>query len=193
MPLEIPGSWRGVRNRYLAASEVVREYFQPIPALLEEHPWEVSMAFAFSLLERALNTMLYAGTVKLHKAHHQVAHRFVDRHRITRKNFPKLFRNVFGVAVPPEPAANLRAAERFRDRVMHGKDTEDRDKRFALVAVLDYAERMNEFVDQRAGFKPFSNDRRGYTGARAALDESTTAWLMRGLGFAEQDDSEDED
>lgn len=191
MPLDVPGTWRGVRNRYRDAPDEVTDYFEPIPELIEYYPWEVSIAYAFSLLEKSHNRSLYAGAVKLHRANSTIAHNLVDRQHITRATFQKLFKNIFGSSVPAEMLSILKEAEKVRDKIVHGKKTTDEEKRKALIAVLEYAKELDAFINEKAGFRPFTVDTRGFTGRREALDNSTTRWLMRGLGFDGKTDEEE--
>lgn len=179
----IPGSWRGVRNRFDRSPEEVQAYFANIPELIENYDWEVSLGFMFTRLEKALNGMLYCGTVKKHRAHSVKAKEMVNKHHMTRKEFRRLFRNVFGKPVRKALTEILEQAEAVRDQVVHGKPASAADQRKAIIRVLEYAEGMNEYVNILAGFKPFTNDLRGFTGRRESLDKSTTVWLMKGLGF----------
>jgi hypothetical protein len=137
----------------------------------------------FIRVEKALNTMLYCGTRKMHKANSEVARSFVDSHHMTRKEFRRLFANVFGSEIPTVTTTLLTEAEKVRDKIIHGKSASDADKRKAIVRLIQYAEEMNALVQRIAGFKPFVNDLRGFTGRGEALDASTTRWLMQGLGF----------
>jgi len=62
---ELPGSRRGVRNQFAAASREVKAFFDPIPELIaNKYPLEVSLAYAFARLEQAHRTTLYGGVVK---------------------------------------------------------------------------------------------------------------------------------
>lgn len=183
MPEEVPASWRGVVNRYNVSTLEVQLYYKDLPALIENYDWEVSLGFMFTRVEKALNTMLYCGTRKMHRANSEVARRFVDAHHMTRKEFRRLFANVFGQEIPAATTAILTEAEKVRDKIIHGKSATDADKRKAIVRVLQYSEEMNALVHQVAGFKPFTTDLRGFTGRAEALDASTTQWLMKGLGF----------
>lgn len=179
----VPGSWRGVVNRYNRSPAEVQGYFDGLPGLIESYVWEVSLGFLFIRVEKALNTMLYCGARKLHRANADVARNFVEAHRMTRKEFRRLFANVFGREIPRETTAILTEAEKVRDKVIHGKTVNDADFRRATVRVIEYAEAMNDLVDEIAAFKPFTVDLRGFVGRGAALDKSTTKWLMKGLGF----------
>jgi hypothetical protein len=77
MPEAVPASWRGVVNRYNASTPEVQLYYEDIPALIEDDDWEVSLGFMFTRVEKALNTMLYCGARKMHRANSEVARRFV--------------------------------------------------------------------------------------------------------------------
>ncbi|MCA1716420.1 MAG: hypothetical protein LC781_05975 [Actinobacteria bacterium] len=186
MAESVPGSWRGVVNHYKVCSGEVQAYFADVPTLIEGFDWEVPLGFMFTRLEKAHNVMLYCGAVKHHRADTEVARNFVDQHHMTRKEFHRLFKNVFGKPIKAPLRNMLEEAEAVRDKVVHGKTASAVDKRKAIVRILDYAEGMNGFVCDIAGFKPFTNDLRGFTGRRAALDKSTTSWLMRGLGFEQR-------
>jgi hypothetical protein len=183
VPDPVPGSWRGVVNRYNQSPAEVQAYFESLPSLIESYQWEVSLGFLFIRVEKALNTMLYCGARKVRRANAEVARKFVDAHHMTRKEFRRLFANVFGRDVPSEITAILAEAEKVRDKVIHGKMVSDADFRKATVRVIEYAEAMNELVHEIAAFKPFTIDLRGFVGRGEALDRSTTMWLMKGLGF----------
>ncbi len=184
MAIQVPGSWRGVVNLFRAAPAEVQQYFDGLPELIEKFDWEIALGFMFIRVEKALNTMLYCGARKMHKAHTEVARAKVETHHMTRKEFRSLFANVFGKAIPDATVKILTEAEKIRDKVIHGKATSDADKRKAIVHVIRYAEEMNSLVHSIAGFKPFTKDLRGFTGRGESLDKSTTRWLMLGLGFA---------
>lgn len=183
MPEPVPGSWRGVANRFRNSTPEVQQYFNNLPDLMDDYDWEVSIGFMFIRVEKALNTMLYCGARKMHRANSEVARNFVDSHHMNRKEFRRLFTNIFGRAIPVDTAAVLSEAEKVRDKVIHGKTSTDADKRRAIVRLIQYAEEMNALVHDIAGFKPFTNDLRGFTGRGESLDASTTRWLMQGLGF----------
>lgn len=183
MAVDVPGTWRGVVNRYRTSPEEVQGYFKSLPDLIQGFDWEVSLGFMFIQVEKALNTMLYCGARKIHRANAEIAYRFVDQHHMTRKEFRRLFKNVFGAAIPANIVATLNEAEKVRDKVIHGKAATGADQRRAIVHLLAYAEEMNSLVEGLAGCKPFTTDLRGFAGRGDVLDPSTTAWLMRGLGF----------
>ena len=57
-----------------------------------------------------------------------------------------------GVRVPDPILSHLAQAEVIRDKIMHGKNTLEREKREALYNVLTYAELLNEEVYTLGGF-----------------------------------------
>jgi hypothetical protein len=183
MPYPVPRSWRGVVNLYRGRPAEVKDYYEALPSLIEKYDWDVSLGFMFIRVEKGLNNMLYCGARKLHRAHSEVARRFVDKHHMTRKEFRKLFKNVFGEHVPAPLTALIQEAEDVRDKAVHGKNITDADHRKAIVRVLEYSENMNDLVQRLAQFKPFTTNLRGFAGRGDALDERTTSWLMKGLGF----------
>jgi len=150
-------SKRGLKKHYEAAPEEVREYFSHLPGLLETFPLHVALAYVFSRVELAQNMAIYCGIVKRHKGDAALVRKAVDAHHMTRKDFAEKYKAVFGKA----PSAFIGAAEKVRDKVMHGKNTTDKEVRQAIAKVLDYAQRLNAGVSSVAGFKPFG-DLRGW-------------------------------
>lgn len=183
MPSDVPATWRGVRNHFTNIPEEIQSYFDPTVELIENYDWEVSLAFMFTRVEKAMNMMLYCGARKIHKAHSGTAYTFVDKHHMTRKEFKRLFKNVFGVDIPAATNDLLAEAEKVRNKIIHGKSASPADQRKAIIRLLDYAEAMNTLVHDKARFRPFTPTLRGFTGQTQPLDQSTTSWLMRGLGF----------
>ncbi len=89
---------------------------------------------------------------------------------------------VFGKPLPDTTIGLLKTAEKVRDKTVHGKGISEPQAREAIVDVLDYATAVNNFVDGIAGFKPFGS-MQGFKGAAQPLAKSTTAWLLKGMGF----------
>ena len=88
---------------------------------------------------------------------------------------------------PSEPvkttlSTKLSRAEKVRDRVIHGKQVDDNEKREAVLDILEFAEGFNVYVSSLAGFKPFGS-LRGFKGRATPLDKSTTRWILKGMGF----------
>ena len=77
-PLNVPGSWRGVRKGLQEAPPEVQVYFEPVGQLIEYYPWEVSLSYLFAKLERAHLMSIYCGVVKLHRADAALARKAVD-------------------------------------------------------------------------------------------------------------------
>lgn len=176
-------NYKAVLKRYKGCSEQVREYFRELPSLLQNYPYEVTLAYVFWRIEKAQNRSLYCGVLKLHRASRNVADSAVNAQHMTRESFLKLYENVFGHQVKKTTRDKIKTAEKVRDRVIHGKNVAEPEMREALVDVLDYAEAFNDDVDAVAGFEPFG-DLRGFKGAGKALESKTSRWLLKGLGFA---------
>lgn len=106
----------------------------------------------------------------------------MNHQHLTRDGFKDIFKNVFGSPLSKETIEKLEEAEKTRDRVIHGKSVPDNELREAIADVLEYAELLNNEVSGIAGFKPFGN-MKGFKGRADSLDNRTTKWLMKGLGF----------
>jgi len=177
-----PKTWKGVVKHLQARPIEVQKYFEHCPKLVEEFPLDVGLAYVFSRIELAQNMALYCGAVKLHRANAGVTRSVVTSHHVTRDGFEILFTTIHGKALPKSVREKICGAERVRDKVMHGKGASESEIRRALVDVFDYAETLNDFVEQLSGFKP-CDDLRGFKGRAQALDTATTRWLLKGLGF----------
>jgi len=175
-------SYKALLKIYEALPDEVKGHFQHIPKLIEDFPYDVSLAYSFLKIEQAQNRALYGGVVKIHRGQAEFVRRIMNFQHLTRDGFKELYKNVFGIALPKGTAEKLDDAEKTRDRVIHGKSVPDNEMREAIADCLHYGELLNTDVSTVAGFKPFG-DMRGFKGRADSLDKRTTKWLMRGLGF----------
>lgn len=176
-------SYKALLKCYEAKSEEVKAHFKYIPKLInDELPYEITIAYCFLKIEQAQNRALYGGVVKVHRGNSEFARRLMNFQHLTRDGFRDLFKNVFGKALKETTTAMILEAEGIRDKVIHGKKVNPNDLRQAIADVLAYAEEFNKEVQVLGDFKPLG-DMRGFKGRAEALDNRTTKWLMRGLGF----------
>lgn len=180
--MTIPENRRQLEKQFYDAPAQVREYFSDLPALLENFPLDVALAYVFSRVELAHNMALYCGVVKIHNANKDVANPAIDASHVTREGFLEMFKTVFNRELPPATRKLLEKAEEIRDRVMHGKKTLEHDKRNAIAKVIQYAAKFNETVYADARFRPFGN-LRGFHGRGESLSKATTRWVLKGMGF----------
>ncbi len=172
----------GLLNHYASRPPEVRWYFEHLPKLVSEFPLDVALAYVFAQVELAHNMALYCGVAKLHSADTDVARRAVNAHHMTRDDFRAKFETVFGKPIPSATSELLVKAEAARDRVMHGKEATDDQKRNAIAQVLTYAAELNDLINSLGGPKPFG-DLRGFKGRGQPLPKSTSRWLLKGMGF----------
>src|SRR3546814_20094524 len=118
--------------------EEIKSYFEAIPDLIEGYVWEVSLAFMFTRVEKAMNRMLYCGVVKLHRANSTTASVMVNKHHMTRREFKRLFSKVFGTAVLKELNEILAEAEKVRHKVVLGTALNAAEMRHATVGLIEY-------------------------------------------------------
>jgi hypothetical protein len=175
-------SCKAVLKHYASVPGDVQKFFGHLPSLIENYGWEVCIAYQFIRVETAQNRTLYGGVVRLHRANAKVTESMLYSLHVTRASFLVLVETIFGAPLPAVIADKIKIAEKVRDKTVHGKGISGADARQALVDVLDYAAELNQFVEGIAGFRPFG-DMRGFKGATAPLEKSTTRWLLKGLGF----------
>ncbi len=176
-------SYKGVLKFYKSMPQGVREYFTHFEKLIESFPQDVLISHMFALVELAQNQTLYCGIVKLHRADAQLTRKAINAQHLTRESFRKFYSNIFGKEIPKDVIDLLKEAESIRDQVVHGKQVLEKDKRKAIVDILDYSKEFNGVVSQTGGFEPFGS-LQGFKGAGQSLDSSTTRWILKGMGFS---------
>ena len=177
-----PKTYKGVLKRLTAADKDIKEYFIPVEDLINNYSYEIALAYLFSQTEKAQNMAIYCGLVKLHAIHSTPASQAVHNEHITRPVFRKLYKRVFGKEIPKDIIDIITEAEKIRDKVMHGKTITPLDMRKAIVDLIDYAERLNDFTYKIARLRPFG-DLRGFKGRGQPLPRTTSRWVLKGMGF----------
>ncbi|MFC1537548.1 hypothetical protein ACFL4P_01840 [Gemmatimonadota bacterium] len=178
--MNIPRDYRSIINLFRAKPEEIQKYFEHFPELSTNFPWEVSLGYLFTRVEKAQIMTLYCGAVKLHRTNTELTNKNIQSKHIKRKAFLKLFENIFNKNINDSILINLREAEKVRDNVLHGKDVSDAKMREAVVRIFKFAEEFNNFMSRVGGFKPFGN-LRGYKGRTKLLEKSTTRLVLKGL------------
>jgi hypothetical protein len=185
MPLKVSpaaANWKQVRTRYEALPDEIRGYLDEYPKLLENFSWKVTVGYVFTQVEIAHRVALYCGVVKLHRVDADLAWTAVDSWDMKRKEFAKLFEEVYGTKLENDLEKLLREAEAVRDRNIHGKTVLEPDQRLCQVRVLDYLEGFRDLVRSANVASPF-DDLRGFKGAGQPLEARTSRLVLRGLGF----------
>jgi len=175
----------GLKHHYNALPQGIRNYFPCVLGLIDAFPLEVGLSYVFSRTELAQNDAIYCGLLKLHRAHREVVESVLLKQRSTRAEYRKFFATVFNSSIPDSTVATIQKAEGIRDRVMHGKTPPPSEIRNAVAQVLEYTRDLDALVQQLAGFHP-CGDLRGFKGAAAPLDKSTTGWVLKGMGFSRE-------
>ncbi|ENC6385357.1 hypothetical protein ABKX71_004008 [Aeromonas veronii] len=172
-----------LKKFYEERSDEVKIYFEHLLPLLEANlPYDIGLAYMFLKTEQAQNRALYGGVVKIHRGKSAFVARVMNFQHLTRDGFKEIYKNVFGQAIRDITVNKLSEAEVVRDKVIHGKQVSDAELREAIADVLEYAELLNDEVSSVASFKPFGN-MKGFKGRADSLDNRTTKWLMKGMGF----------
>jgi len=176
-------SYKQVIKHFQESSDEIQEYFPDFETLVKEYGWEIPVSYVFSRIERAKRMTIYCGITKLHWAESSLTRKLIHEDQMSRGRFYELFKIVFGKEIPDDIREKLEAAESVRDKIAHGMSWAPADARLAMTQVIDYAEAFNEFVNDIAGFQPFSN-LRGFKGRGEPLTKDTTKWILRGMGIA---------
>ncbi|MBA7556131.1 hypothetical protein ES705_48829 [subsurface metagenome] len=71
----------------------VRKYFEHLPNLIQNYPYEVSLAYIFLQTEKAQNRTIYCGVVKIHRAQSTIASGIINSRHMTREGFLELYKN----------------------------------------------------------------------------------------------------
>lgn len=183
-------NYKRVLKSFNEKPEEVRKYFSDIEYLITEYQWNISISYAFSLLERAKHMTIYRGIIKLHNTDATLTRTLVDKDHMSRGRFKELFKIVFGKEIDAPLLRKLSEAEKIRDKIVHGKNWTDGEARRALVDVFEFAEGFNTFVYELAKFRPIGGETRGAKGRKAALSQETSKWVLRGMGIGIQKDKD---
>jgi len=176
-------TYKAILRAFEGCTKDVQEFFWELPYLLNDrYNYEIVIAYVFLKVEQAQNRTLYGGVVKVHRCNSAFAKRVVNCQHLTRDGFKSLFKNTLGKPLPESVNGKVADAEKVRDKVIHGKNVPSAEQRRAIVEVLQYAEALNEEVTEIAGFRPFGN-MKGFKGRADSLDNRTSKWVMKGLGF----------
>ena len=181
--MAVPGSWRGMVAEFNKLPDEVKHYFEHFSSLAQNYPWDVVIAYLFSRVELAQNMTIYCGIVKCHKVDSEIAKNAVNSQHMTRQGFKDLYKSIFGKNIPREISGKLDHAEDVRDKILHGKQVTEVDKRRAVYDLLLYAKSFNAKLDEIAGFKPFGS-LKGFKGRGQSLDKATSRWVVKGIGFS---------
>jgi len=178
-----PKSYKGILKHFHAKDKVIQQFMEHLPSLLESnYPFDVALSYLFSRLELGQNIIIYASIRKKYKTDTRVTEVAIENWDSTKDTFESRFEIVFGKPVPTAIMAAKKAAQRVRNKVMHGKSVSEPEKRAAIAEGLDYAQSLNTLVMSELRFEPFGKIT-GITGAAPAMDASATRFLLKGMGF----------
>jgi hypothetical protein len=180
--MESAATYKQVLARLKRLPKDIKNWFDIVPELIERYDWEVSISYVFTRIEVIKHDTLYKGLVKRHWTHAQLTRELLDRDHMDRARFIGLFRIVFDEHIPTNILAHLSTAESIRDRVAHGKRLTPAQARACLMAAFDFMETFNDFVQAKAGFRPFGEGR-GFKGRAESLTKETSRWVLRGMGI----------
>src|SRR5258708_1728385 len=90
----------GLLNYFKALPVDVRKCFQYIPALVEQFPLDVCLAYVFAEVELGQRLALYCGIVKLHHGHADLAYHAIQRHEMPRAGFNTMYAAIYGKGIP---------------------------------------------------------------------------------------------
>lgn len=180
---EAPKNYIQVLTIFKQQPKNIQNYFDAFPDLVKNYDWGISISYVFSRIETIKHRTLYGGLVKLHGTSAKKTSAALDKHQMTRKQFRDLFSVIFGTAIDKDILDKLSEAEAIRDKVAHGKPLTDAQARKCLADALEFATAFDEFVSKvPQGFSPFGS-MQGFKGAKAALSEKTTYWVLKGMGI----------
>lgn len=120
--------------------------------------------------------------MKVHKVDAEIAKSIVNDHHMSRPRFRELYKIIVGKDIAKDTVTRATDAEKIRDRILHGKQVSDEEKRKAVVSILEYANLLNEQASKDAGFRPFGS-MQGFKGRASSLDKSTSRWVLTGMGL----------
>jgi hypothetical protein len=99
-------------------------------------------------------------------------------------DFRRLYEVVFGQKTPKNLDNLFDKIKDVRNRIIHGKDVAEKDKRLAVGNIIDYAEGFNKFTYKQGKFLPLCGDLRGVmAGKKERLDKKRSRFILKGMGL----------
>jgi hypothetical protein len=186
MSLVIAKTRRGIKAIFRSLAPETQGFFSDLPDLIySEFSLDIVLAYLFFRLEQGLNQTLYCGARKLLKTEADLTRKALDIQFLTREKYLRFFQEIYGFPMDANIQGLMYDAEKIRDRVMHGKSVNDKERRRAISKVLAYCDRVNNFIsaEQQLGFKPFCADIRGFSGRLPSHDKATSRLILKGIGL----------
>lgn len=176
-------SYKGLVKQFQALPEGTKAYLKGLdPLISEPATYPVALAFSFMKLEEGNHRALKCGLIRIHKCNSRKVDEALLKQHFTRPYFRTVFKNVFGKEVKDEVLVPVQAAEKVRDKLIHGKRPSESDLRSGIANALDYIDGLGSFVESETNKNPFG-DLRGLAGKSPLLDSVPSFWLLKGLGF----------
>ena len=180
--MSVPKNYRQVLNEYEACPEYIQKYFEVFPDLIE-FPYEVSIGYLFSRIERAHKMAFYVCIVRRYKLDPATTRKIVINQRMERPRFKNFFEKIFGCEMPADALKELGEADQVRNNILHGDDFTDNDARKAIACILKYAQLFNSFVNKIEGFKPLDTLSGTLPNRAPLIEEPATLLALKGMGF----------
>ena len=163
----------------------IKEYCSPMERLIndDELPWDAVIAYFFTLCEAAQRRTIYYGLVKLHGCSFDLTWQAVDGATFYKDEFRDYYRKVFGKKFPARLDKLMEAPSKVRNKIMHGSNASEADKKKATLDLIRYTKAYNDELEKVAGFEPFGS-LQGKIKQKNKLNNSTTKWVLKGMGFS---------
>lgn len=176
-------SYKGLQKKFNDLPNATKNYLRNMEGILaDSSQYHIALAYAFMKIEEGHHRALKCGLVRLHACASAKVDDALAQQHFTRSYFQDVFNNVLGKRIPKNAQQLLKDAEDIRDRLIHGKSVAASDLRSGLSNALDYIANLGQFVEDRTGKNPFG-DLRGLAGKKELLDETTSYWVMKGVGL----------
>lgn len=176
-------SYKGLLKQLQDMPEETRAYLSRLENLLAgSQDFDVALAYVFMKLEEGNHRALKCGLVRLLKCDSAKTDEALSQQHFTRPYFRTVFKNVLGKPLPKEALEALEAAEKTRDRLIHGKGVGAATLREAISQALIYIEIMGDFVKERTQKNP-CGDLRGLKGRAILLEPVPSYWVLKGVGL----------
>ncbi len=173
----------GLAKKFGDLTADTKTYLSGLESLLDDpKKYGVALAFLFMKVEEGQHRALKCGLIRKHKCNSQKVDDALAKQHFTRAYFKIIFKNVFGAEVAKEALASIENAEKVRDQLIHGKKPAQKILRDAISGAFDYIIALGQQVEGKTDKNPFG-DLRGLAGKAALMDETTTFWVLKGMGF----------
>lgn len=173
-----------ILEKYISAIPSELKYYYSKITEVMKIDVNIALIYLFAKVEAGQLNALYVQVKKGYRTHTEMTWSIIESQDITlKKNYFKLFYNLFGCEFDDGLTEKLAKAKIVRNKIMHGANADYYDVLNAIRDVFEYSNAFNDFVFNLKGFKPYNRLTGIFGSLKTVQDEEVTMLILNALGF----------